>query len=213
VKGRGGVVVGALALLLVTALWWTIVAGPTRSELADARDDLAAAEADAATIAAVAAQAAPVEPVDGDVPTEGEIAAEQAALAAAVPAEVDLAGLLRVVGEAAAAEGMVLGSITPGQIEASTTGGPSLVPVDVQLLGPLDALVRFLAALRAEDRVVVIDRLVVAPVDPTTSNPDLDVSLGLRAFVGTPSDGAATFAGDPTTDDAAAVDGLALEDG
>jgi Tfp pilus assembly protein PilO len=210
-KGRGGLVVGALVVLLATAMWWTVVAGPTRAELADARVELAAAEADAATLAT---RAAPVDPGDGVVPSEADVAAEQAALAAAVPVDVEVAGLLRTAGELAAAEGLELVSIVPGQVEPSPTGGPSSVPVDLQLLGPLDGLVRFLAALRAEERVVVVDRIVVAPVDPTTSNPALDITLGLRAFAGAPADATSTIGGDLSTDaDGVVGDDLALGDG
>jgi Tfp pilus assembly protein PilO len=194
---------GVLALLLVSALWWTVVAGPARQDLDDARDELASAEADAATLSAEAPA------VTDDSPTAAEIEAELAQLAVAVPAEVDLAGMLRLVGQLAEADGMALVTVVPGRPEPSGTG-PASVPVELQLQGPLDGLVRFLAALRSEPRVVVVERLLVTPLDPTTSDPTLDVTLGLRAFSTSTT---AAPGGAPTVTDDGATDDLAVGEG
>jgi Tfp pilus assembly protein PilO len=173
----------AAALVLVYALaLWLVFVSPKRSEAAEAKDALVAAEqrlADARTaVSGPRGAAAPV--------------ADVLRLTKAMPSSADQPGLVLEISRLAAESGVTLRSIVP-QDEVAEAGGPTHVPITVIVGGTYAKIAKFLArtrglvtvrdgVIRARGRLLTVQSISLTE-SVTERFPKLDATIVLEAYV------------------------------
>jgi Tfp pilus assembly protein PilO len=175
-------IVAAALVLVYAAVVWLLLVSPKRSEAADARSEVAAAEFRLAE-----AQAAANRPRGA-----GEPVADVFRLAKAMPASTDQPGLVLELSRLATRSGVKLRSITP-ETPVAGVGGPTLIPLSVSVGGSYSEIAKFLLQTRslvtvrdgriqARGRLLTVQSVSLAESD-TDGFPKLDATIFLNAYV------------------------------
>jgi Tfp pilus assembly protein PilO len=181
---RRTVVIGAIAALVIVALWWFLVYSPAGDDLTAARDDVESAEREQQGLQAQLAQ---LEDIAANGPA---IDAELARLTDLVPSSPDLAGFILGANDLAIESGIDWLSVAPSPPAASGPGF-STISVAMQLEGGFFQVLDYLNRLEDFDRLVVVDSVQLNPggsEDGTDGAPSvvgatrLSVSLNGRMF-------------------------------
>jgi Tfp pilus assembly protein PilO len=172
---------GGLILLYVLATWFLVVS-PKRSDAAEARDELAAAEDRLAEARAAARRSV----------EHGVRVSDVLRLAKAMPSSEDQAGLVLELTRSADRSGVELRSITPASATLGA-GGATMIPITVSVDGRFREITRFLSRVRAlvavrSGEVRAKGRLLnVQSVELTESTdsgfPELEGTIVLHAYV------------------------------
>lgn len=141
--------VGALAAVLVLALWWNFLLKPTRAKASKVKADTEAERAKLPPLQAQLAQA------NADAAHAGEIKAQLAALKAAVPNSPALAAFIRDANSIAEESGLAWQSVTHG-LPVPGIGAKSIT-VGIQIKGTYEQAVDYLARLAKLERLFVVD--------------------------------------------------------
>jgi Tfp pilus assembly protein PilO len=177
--------VGAAALLL--AVWFLLLWGPQGNKLSDAKKRTTAAETQNSELQLRLSR---LEAAQKDAP---ELMATGEELRRAVPASPDLAQFILDANDAATAAGVVVLAISPQPPQASPGGGPAVVSLQISVTGSYAEVVNYLDRLDDLPRLVVIDKLGLAPGGAPGSAPDdLSVSITARMFTTAVPAGTAT---------------------
>lgn len=172
---------GALVVVLLT--WYVLLWSPKGSQIDDAHERKAAAEAQFASLQVQVAEAKAAKA------REPQLVASLDQLAVAVPAEAELAELILALDEAGRFAGVDLLAISPALPKASTVpGGPAEIVVAMSFEASYWAVLNFQVALLHLPRLFVIDSIQVAPNggDTAGSGDRLQVTLTGRTFTTEP---------------------------
>lgn len=175
-------VIAGGAIAVYAAVLWLLVVSPKRSEAADLRSQVAAADA---TLAA--AHGTSGRPARSTVPVS-----DLFRLAKAMPSSNDQSGLVLELDQLAERSGVTLGAITL-QDPVITSSGATMVPVAVEVGGSYRGIERFLGKMRqlvglSRGNLRATGRLfTVQSIDLSESKesgfPLLDGSILLNAYV------------------------------
>jgi Tfp pilus assembly protein PilO len=179
---RGLVAVAGIVVLLYAAAVWFLFVSPKRSDAAEAKAEVAAAE-----LRLVEAQAAGSRPRGAAASV-----ADVFRLAKAMPSSAEQPGLVLEISRLAAKSGVTLRSLVPNDPVAGV-GGPTLIPVTVTVDGKYAQITRFLARtralvtvrngkIRAEGRLLAVKSVSLVE-SATESFPKLDATIELDAYV------------------------------
>jgi Tfp pilus assembly protein PilO len=205
-RSRLPLVVGAVVVVVVVAVWYLAVFRPRGDELDEARTELDAARSEEQSLQAQLEQ---LQAIDENSP---EIDAELGRLQALVPKRPDLASFIVAANEIAVQSGIDWISITPNE-PAPGAVGPAEIAMTIQIDGGYFQVLDYLNRLEDLERLVVVDGISISTGgdegDGSTAQvgaPDLSSSLTARMFsqtaldsTGDPSAGAAGGATTPTT--------------
>jgi Tfp pilus assembly protein PilO len=182
VSGRALFAVAGVVVLVYAAAAWFLFVAPKRSDAANAKADLAAAE-----LRLVEAQASVGTPRGAGAPV-----ADVFRLAKAMPSSADQSSLVLEVSRLAKQSGVTLRALTPKEPVAGA-GGPTLIPVTVVVGGSYAKITKFLARTRAlvtvrDGKIHASGRLLavqsVSLVESATQSfPTLDATIELDAYV------------------------------
>jgi Tfp pilus assembly protein PilO len=181
--------VGALAVLLVTALWWNFLLKPSKSEAkkvkaetATEREKLAPLEAQLSKARLAQAHAATFK-------------AQLASLQNAVPDSPALAEFLRAANFIADASRVSWQQVTHSTPAPDPSTGVSAITVSIQVKGTYQQVMDYLFLLKSLKRVVVVDTLQVssaggdastggaaATTGPFSGGSQLSVTISARMF-------------------------------
>ena len=171
------------AVVLYAAVVWLLMVSPKRSEAAEARAAVAAAE-----IRLAEAQAASSRPGS----TGGAPVADVFRLAKAMPASADQSSLVLELSELAEASGVTLRVIAP-QDPLGAPGGPTRIPISVTVGGSYFKITKFVrhtqalvkmrgGRIKAKGRLFAVQSLELGE-SATEKFPVLDAIIVLHAFV------------------------------
>jgi len=179
---RALVAVATAVVLLYAAVLWFLFVSPKRSDAAEAKAVVAAAE-----LRLAEAQAAGSRPRGPSASV-----ADVFRLAKAMPSSAEQPGLVLEISRLAAKSGVTLRSLAPKDPVAGV-GGPSLIPVTVTVGGKYAQITKFLAGMRAlvtvrDGKIRATGRLLavqsVSLVESATERfPRLDATIELDAYV------------------------------
>jgi Tfp pilus assembly protein PilO len=147
------VAVGALAAVLVLALWWMFFLKPTRSQTSKVHKEVAEAERDALSLKAQLAQVS-------DKARNKQLEAQLTRLHAAVPTSPELATFVRTANTIADQSGVAWVSVTPGQ--PTVTAGVNAISLGIMVKGTYPQVLDYLNRLQNLDRLVVVDSINVS---------------------------------------------------
>lgn len=174
---RNLLIIGGIVVLLLGA-WYLLLWSPKGNELDDVAARRAAAEGRSSQLELRLSrlQAAQEESV--------RLTAARDRLRSAVPEKADVAQFILDADEAAVAAGVDFLNITPTPPGAPTTAGaPAHVGLGIKVEGGYFQVLDYLDRLLELPRVIVIDKIAVAPMDESTSSPRLAVDLSARMFM------------------------------
>lgn len=172
---RRNIVVAAAGVVAVVAAWFFLLWSPKGAELDEAASRHEAAESKVDELQNR------LRSLQSIAQRRAELDARLGDLRAAVPDEPELAAFLLEADALAARTSVDFTSIAPTRPAEATGGLPPAIALNVTVEGSYFSVVDYLRQLTSLDRVVVIDRLEVAPQDPGAS-PRLSVNLGARMF-------------------------------
>jgi Tfp pilus assembly protein PilO len=194
--------VGALAVLLVTALWWNFLLKPSKSE---AKKVKAETTTEREKLAPLEAQLSKARLAQAHAAT---FKAQLTSLQNAVPASPALAEFLRAANFIADTSRVSWQQVTHGPPAPDPSTGVSAIPVGIQVKGTYQQVMDYLFLLKSLKRLVVVDTLQV-------SSAGGDTSAGAAGATTGPFSGASQLAVTITarmfeTPPATATDGSAL---
>jgi type IV pilus assembly protein PilO len=173
--------IGALAAVLVIALWWFLVYSGLNSKAGDISDDISAAESEQTTLRG---QLAELEAIEAQAP---EIEAQLAELQQKLPANPDLASFLDITTQIERDSQVSFVSIAPG--DPTQAGSVATVPLTIVVEGGYFEVLEYLRRIEELPRLVVVDGIsltaggsqdgeAAAPTDA----PSIQVTLTARMF-------------------------------
>lgn len=171
---RRALVFGALATVVILLVWFFLLWSPRQGQIAEARQQTEAAQAQAA---ALEAEIQRLQAAQRDEPLKQ---ARRAELQAAVPDDPALGQFILDVNAAANASGIEFMTISPSPPIVPDGGGLSVINLTFSISGGYFQVLDFMNRLTDLPRVVVIDSVNVAPEG--TGSGTLAVSLGGRMF-------------------------------
>jgi Tfp pilus assembly protein PilO len=164
--------VGALAVLLVAALWWNFLLKPSKSEAskvkaetATEREKLAPLEAQVSKARLAQAHAATFK-------------AQLASLQNAVPDSPALAAFIRDANAIADASRVSWQQVTHGPPAPDVATGVSAIPVSIQIKGTYEQVMDYLSRLKSLKRLVVVDTVQFSSAGGDTSAGGAGASTG-----------------------------------
>jgi Tfp pilus assembly protein PilO len=200
---RGPLIAGAGALVLTGLLVFLLVL-PKMSQVSEASDTLAAAQAEQGTLES---QLAALEQAELAAPEARATIQEVERL---IPPTADEPGLLLLVKNAAARSGVTLSTLTPGTPTLDPTSGLSTIPLAVAASGGYFQLTEFLYSIETLPRAAKVLNVSISPGgddsgETTTTTTTLSNILQMQAsMVLYTSDQSAGPGSEPgPTDDAA----------
>jgi Tfp pilus assembly protein PilO len=204
-------IIGAVAGIVVLAVWYMFVLSPINSQKSKAHKATSAAEKD---LQAAQAQLSHLQDLKA---RSKEIDAQVAKLRAAVPANPAIASFIRQMNQIAAQTQVTWQSVAPTQQSASAPGvvntaGTTSIGLNIQVQGGVHEVLDYLDHMMAMPRVVVIDSLQVTPGnDPNSGTstggpvgdifaghgapPTLTVQITARMFTTPPATATASTSG------------------
>lgn len=179
---RNQIIIGAVAIVAVIALWWVFLYSPLNDDLSSAQAETATAQNQTQDLQATLAQ---LESLKKSLPEKQALLNK---LDKAVPENPDLAEFIVQANDIADQAGIEFLSIAPGQ-PAAGTGGVSEIQLTITLSGSFFQLQDYLQSLENLDRLVIIDSLNVAGSAASASDgtstgggTSLSVTLSGRMF-------------------------------
>ena len=173
---RTGLILGALGILLVTALWWLFVISPTNTKIADAQDQLASAEDNEVLLLTQLSRLKKIQ--------ESELTYRSAigALDAAIPPTPQMPALIETLAELAEASGV--------EWEAGTYGNPVEVededyfeiPVSLTVQGQFFEVLGYLYGIADLERIVRVDAVSLSPQEDDDGFTIENVSISAVTF-------------------------------
>jgi Tfp pilus assembly protein PilO len=148
-------VVGALAAILVLALWYTMLYSPMTSKASKANQAATAAQAKVKSLQAEAARLSPSAP---DAKSKKQ---QQALLNAAIPSDPAEAAFLRDLDSLKAATGVAIQTVTP---QSPVSGsGTTTISVSLVVQGGQGQVLDYVGKLGTMKRLFVIDGVSFTP--------------------------------------------------
>jgi Tfp pilus assembly protein PilO len=148
-------VVGALAAILVLALWYTMLYSPMTSKASKANQAAAAAQAKVKSLQAEADRLSP------NAPDAKSAKQQQALLNAAIPSDPAEAAFLRDLDSLKAATGVSVQTVTP---QSPTSGsGTTTISVNLVVQGGEAQVLDYVQRLGGLKRLFVVDGINFAP--------------------------------------------------
>ena len=154
--------VGALAAVLVLALWWNFLVKPTRAEEKKVKAETAAERTKLQPLEAQLAQARL------DASHAATMQARLAALQRALPTTPALANFIRDANGVAAASNVSWQSVTHGP-PVPGDAGVAVITVGIQLRGTYEQVMDYLGRIAALPRLLVLDNVQFAASAGTTA--------------------------------------------
>lgn len=152
-------VVGALAVLLVGALWYRVVYSPMESKASKAKAAAHEADTTAENLRQALGESAKPKNKAADVSSQ--------AMLAAVPADSAEASFLRGLDAVRIVSGADWQSVTP--IAPTTSGTVSSMTVAITVQGTEDQLARYLNGLNGMKRLFVVDNVSINGTGPAAA--------------------------------------------
>lgn len=174
--------IGALAAVLVIALWWFFVYSGLSSKASDVTDDIDAAQAEQTTLRN---QLAELEAIEAQGP---EIEAQLTQLQQKLPANPDLASFLDITTQIERDSQVSFVSVAPG--DPTQAGSVATIPLTIVVEGGYFEVLEYLRRIEELPRLVVVDGISLtaggaseagAEASPTDA-PSIQVTLTARMF-------------------------------
>lgn len=179
---RNQIIIGAIAIVAVIALWWVFLYSPLNDDLSTAQTETATAQKQTQDLQATLAR---LQSLKKSLPEKQALLNK---LDKAVPKNPDLAEFIVQANDIADQAGIEFLSITPGQ-PAAGAGGVSEIQLTITLSGSFFQLQDYLQSLENLDRLVIIDSLNVSGAaasssdgSTTSTGTNLSVTLSGRMF-------------------------------
>lgn len=179
---RNQIIIGAIAIVAVIALWWVFLYSPLNDDLSAAETETATAQKQTQDLQATLAR---LESLKKSLPEKQALLNK---LDKAVPENPDLAEFIVQANDIADQAGIEFLSIAPGQ-PAAGAGGVSEIQLTITLSGSFFQLQDYLQSLENLDRLVIIDSLNVSGSaasatdgTATSGGTSLSVTLSGRMF-------------------------------
>jgi len=199
---RNKVVAITAAAFLGALLWYMALFSPARSERAQLRGKITAAEGKERTLHSTRARLRALEAGRGAQQTQLE------QLRRAIPPQPDVAGFILGANHAAVGSGVDWVSVAPASPVAGAPGEPSSISVSIAVNGEFFALVDYLRVLESLGRLVVVDSLQLASGGQAGGPLRLSATLSARIFTTAGSvPAAAVPAGDKPASSTRAAEG------
>ncbi|MCU1483478.1 MAG: Tfp pilus assembly protein PilO [Actinomycetia bacterium] len=163
------------ATVLVVLAWFALLWSPKGTELAEARDQRAAAQDQ---VVQLQSRLTKLKDAKRQGPALQALAAR---VRAAVPETPDLDGFLLATNAAAAKAQVQFQTVAPARVTVSTTGGPNEILLSLTVRGGYFQILDFMDALVALPRVVVLDSIGLT-AEQEGGATRLSVSLSGRTF-------------------------------
>ena len=173
---RTGLILGVLAVLLVSALWWFFVISPTNTKIADSRDQLQSAEDNEVLLLTQLSRLKKIQ--------ENELTYRSAigALDAAIPPTPQMPALIDALTE--------LANDSSVEWESGTYGNPVEVegedyfeiPVNLTVQGQFFEVLGYLYGIADLERIVRIDAVSLSPTIDEDGFTVEDVSISAVTF-------------------------------
>jgi Tfp pilus assembly protein PilO len=164
--------VGALAALLVAALWWNFLLKPSRSEASKVKADTATERAKLPPLEAQVSQARLAQA------HAATFKAQLTSLQNAVPDSPALAPFLRAANAIADASRVSWQQVTHGPPAPDVSTGVSAIPVSIQVKGTYEQVMDYLSRLKSLKRMVVVDTVQFSSAGGDTSSGGAGASTG-----------------------------------
>ena len=169
---------GALAAVLVLAVWWMFVFSPVRSDTSKVNAEIDSAKADTQSLEAENKQ---LEDLQARAP---ELQADLDRLSAAVPTSPELASFIDAANALGVETGVTWVSVSPTPPAAG--GSADTVQLSMELEGGYFQVLDYLNRLESMPRLVVVDQVSLSASEDTATNtggaPKLNASLTGRIF-------------------------------
>lgn len=174
--------IGALAAVLVIALWWFFVYSGLSSKASDVSDDIDSARAEQTTLRS---QLAELEAIEAQGP---EIAAQLTQLQQKLPANPDLASFLDITTQIERDSQVSFVSVAPG--DPAQAGSVATIPLTIVVEGGYFEVLDYLRRIEELPRLVVVDGISLTAgssdggeeaASPTDA-PTIQVTLTARMF-------------------------------
>ncbi len=175
-KRNNVIVIGAVAVVAIIALWYVFLYSPLNDDLSSAQAETATAQKQTQDLQATLAQ---LQSVKNSLPEKQALLNK---LDKAVPKNPDLAEFIVQANDIADQAGIEFLSIAPGT-PAAGTGGVSQISLTITLSGSFFQLQDYLQSLESLDRLVVIDALNVAGSSASAGSGDAATSSGTTLAV------------------------------
>jgi type IV pilus assembly protein PilO len=173
---RTGLILGVLAVLLVSALWWFFVISPTNTKIADAQDQTRAAEDNEVLLLTQLSRLKKIQ--------ENELTYRSAigALDAAIPPTPQMPALIDALTELANDSGV--------EWESGTYGNPVEVegkdyfeiPVNLTVQGQFFEVLGYLYGIADLERIVRVDSVSLSPTEDDDGFTVENVSISAVTF-------------------------------
>ena len=167
--------VGALAALLVTALWYNFLLKPTKSQASKVRADTAQEKIKLQPLQAQLDQA------NADAAHAGEFKAQLASLQQAIPDNPAQAAFTRAADDIAAASNVSWQSVTHGPPTPGLT--TETITVGIQVKGTYEQVIDYVTRLAKLKRLLIIDSVQFSSAGTTGAGPG-DPGAGAGASTG-----------------------------
>jgi Tfp pilus assembly protein PilO len=164
--------VGALAALLVAALWWNFLLKPSRSEASKVKAETATERAKLPPLEAQVSQARLAQA------HAATFKAQLTSLQNAVPDSPALAPFLRAANAIADASRVSWQQVTHGPPAPDVSTGVSAIPVSIQVKGTYEQVMDYLSRLKSLKRMVVVDTVQFSSAGGDTSSGGAGASTG-----------------------------------
>jgi len=176
---RRQVVIGAVAAIVIVALFFFLILSPKLNQISEARDELEVAEDRASSLRA---QIENLEDIRRRAP---ETRARLARLRDLLPEDAELPSFIRLLQEAAIREGVELQSIAPSPpAPLVDSRGVHTIAVSSVVQASFSRMENFLARLERLDRVVEVTSITLTPIDdPLSDRVLLSGTLTMRMYV------------------------------
>lgn len=175
-KRNNVIVIGAVAVVAIIALWYVFLYSPLNDDLSSAQAETATAQKQTQDLQATLAR---LQSVKNSLPEKQALLNK---LDKAVPKNPDLAEFIVQANDIADQAGIEFLSIAPGT-PAAGTGGVSQISLTITLSGSFFQLQDYLQSLESLDRLVVIDALNVAGSSGGSGSTDTATSNGTTLAV------------------------------
>ena len=173
---RTGLILGVLAMLLVTALWWFFVISPTNTRIADAQDQLQSAEDNEVLLRTQLSRLKKIQ--------ENELTYRSAigALDAAIPPTPQMPALIDTLAELAEDSGVEWESGTYGNPVEVEDEDYFEIPVNLTVKGQFFEVLGYLYGIADLERIVRIDAVTLSPTEDDDGFTIENVSISAVTF-------------------------------
>lgn len=194
---RNVLILASVALLLLVVLFYVLLLGPQREELAELQDERDARQEQ---LDQLEAEVAELEEIQRNAP---EIERELLELSRRVPEQAQIPTFVVQVEEIAGESGVTQLLIEPGDPEQPGNGGDyTIIPITMSFEGGYDELQDFVARLQNLTRLVAVEDVVYEAVEEEGETPSpqtdraLQIELGVEVYAQPGGEGLQTNSAD-----------------